>query len=224
MSQASHIQRKTHTPYTTPTPPTSPKALYGLLGVTTALHELTALSRHLCETHASRDTPVEPETWQILCDASAELCRKLEDNLTCAEQLLTRTPPLSASPTASSLHAKRRSLLELLGHYRVDRRIVQAIDETLDEDAGTVLALLERDCRGDLVAFLGSLLNTLQVLALALEQATDTHTQVRLLATLAPADAECGDDVPFDLFSDDANLGDLEVTLAAIATYAVLRA
>ena len=122
-SQATHAQRKTYTPSNTlPTPPTSSKALYGLLGVTTALHELTALSRHLCETHASREsTPVEPETWQILCDASAELCRKLEDNLTCAEQLLTRRPPLSASPTASSLHAKRRSLLELLGHYRDQR-------------------------------------------------------------------------------------------------------
>ena len=115
-------------------------------------------------------------------------------------------------------------MLELFDHYRVDPRIVRAIDETLTEDAGAVLELLGRDWQGDLLAFLEDLLGTLQTLAPALENAKDAPTQSHLLAVLAPADADCGDDVPFDIFADTPSVMDLELTLAAIASYAVLSA
>ena len=213
-------------------PPTSPRALHELLDVTTALHNVTTLSRHLCETHfpqrhAQYSTPVPPEVWQSLCDAFAELRGRLEDNLACAEHLLARRPsPSSALPMTLDWHhhAKRRGLLELFDHYPVDPRIVRAIDETLTEDMGAVLELLERDWQGDLFAFLEELLGTLQTLAPALENARDARTQSQLLAVLAPADADCGDDVPFDIFANTPSVSDLELTLAAIASYAVLSA
>ena len=231
-SRATSETSYTTSSHITPAPPTSLRALHGLLEVTTALHDLTTLSRQLCETyfsqeHVQHSTPAPPEAWQPLCDALNELRGRLEDNLVCAEQLLARRPsPGGALPITLDwhLHAKRRGLLELFDHYRVDPRIVRAIDETLTEDAGAVLELLGRDWQGDLLAFLDELLGTLQALAPALENARDARTQSQLLTVLAPADADCGDDVPFDIFADTPSVMDLELTLAAIASYAVLSA
>ena len=54
-SRATSETSYTTSSHITPAPPTSLRALHGLLEVTTALHDLTTLSRQLCETYFSQE-------------------------------------------------------------------------------------------------------------------------------------------------------------------------
>ena len=214
---------------TTYTYSTSSEALHQLLAVSQDIHSLNRLSHQLCAERLGQEAaqPVTQRAWSTLCDAVADLRAGVVQSLDYAEALLIH-PSSALSPISKRLDKqlveRRQAVLALLRQYQIDQRIMTAIEETLEEEATAIFALLELNWKEELFAFFRDFVPTLDKLILALQGAQDPFSQATLLSSLAPPDADCGDDLFFDVFAEEASIQDLELTLAAIAAYAVLRA
>ena len=207
----------------------SSEALHQLLAVSQDIHTLNGLSRQLCAAHFSKGAaqPVPQQSWATLCEAVADLRAGFVQSLDYAEALLIHQSSALSSTRERldiPLLEKRQTVLALLGQYHIDPRIMTAIEETLEEEAMAILTFLELNWKEELFTFFGEFASTLDKLALACQGSQDTFSQASILSSLAPPDADCGDDLFFDVFAEEASIQDLELTLAAIAAYAVLRA
>ncbi len=182
----------------------------------------------LYETHFFQETPVAIAnmTWLELSADLVELEAHLSASLKQAQTLL---PDLSAQQNQFALsnwakQAKQQDLQVLFRDYSVNEEFSDIIDEAFTEDDKTLLGFARPDLAVELLALLGEQCKDFSSLIQGFVLADDAEAQEAMLSKLLGDTIE-SDELSFDVFASGfMAMADFELSLASIATYAVLNA
>ena len=204
-----------------------------------ALHSLLAMMQPLKAFVSTVEAHYlgQQDDWQALLIQGQQMREQLNHAPTMVSELLEYNPGTSRIKTVSYIasiikewpqHRKRHEYMTLFETYEIDARIVDAIDETLTEDEGNLLNLLKLDLRNELRVMLEVQVNHFdEVLIAGLESAqseADKHAAMLAILPHDPSQAVKSDDLMFDVFQNSImSANDLELTVAAIATFVLLK-